>query len=183
MDFLGLLWQMTVMYKLGLNKFLLVFFLSIVIFLSAFDLIQDFKSSASLGHLISEAIVLILSIAIFLKVTLSTISFKNKTIQLGESLKVSQEETLHWKAKNEEILKGFSQIIKDQFNVWKLTEAEKDVGLLLLKGFSLKEIADLRKVSERTVRQQAIEIYKKSNLNGRAEFAAFFLDDLMISNL
>ena len=63
---------------------------------------------------------------------------------------------------------------------WSLTPAERDVALLQLKGLRHKEIADLRKTSERTVRQQALAVYRKSGLNGRNDLAAFFLEDLLL---
>ena len=37
----------------------------------------------------------------------------------------------------------------------------------------------MRDASERTVRQQALAVYAKSGLGGRAELAAFFLEDLL----
>ncbi|HEX6010849.1 MAG TPA: hypothetical protein VFY87_03400 [Geminicoccaceae bacterium] len=57
---------------------------------------------------------------------------------------------------------------------------EQEVGLLLLKGFSHKEIARLRNATESTIRQQAASIYQKANLNGRASLSAFFLEDLLL---
>ena len=63
---------------------------------------------------------------------------------------------------------------------WKLTHAEKEVALLLLKGLSLKEVAELRHVSEKTARAQSFSVYAKSGLGGRAELSAFFLEDLML---
>jgi DNA-binding CsgD family transcriptional regulator len=51
--------------------------------------------------------------------------------------------------------------------------------LLLLKGLSLKEIASVRGTKEMTVRQQASSIYNKSNLGGRHEFSAWFLEDFL----
>ena len=77
---------------------------------------------------------------------------------------------------------GLSQAIDEQLQNWSFTQAEKDIGLLLLKGLSFKEIAELRQTSERTVRQQAGEVYRKSGLAGRNEFAAFFLEDLLLPN-
>jgi DNA-binding NarL/FixJ family response regulator len=53
-------------------------------------------------------------------------------------------------------------------------------ALLLLKGYGHKEIAKLLGRSERTVRQHAVAVYRKSNLSGRAELAAFFLEDLLL---
>jgi DNA-binding NarL/FixJ family response regulator len=58
--------------------------------------------------------------------------------------------------------------------------AEREVGLLLLKGLSHKEIAGVLDKSERTVRQQSLGIYKKAGLAGRAELSAFFLEDLLL---
>ncbi|MGH8595878.1 MAG: LuxR C-terminal-related transcriptional regulator, partial [Gammaproteobacteria bacterium] len=59
------------------------------------------------------------------------------------------------------------------------TEAEREVALLLLKGLSSKEIAAVRGVSERTVREQSRAIYSKAGLTGRAALSAFFLEDLL----
>jgi DNA-binding NarL/FixJ family response regulator len=58
--------------------------------------------------------------------------------------------------------------------------SEREVGLLLLKGLSLKDIAVVRGASEATVRQQAQAIYRKADLAGRAELSAFFLEDLLL---
>ena len=52
----------------------------------------------------------------------------------------------------------------------------------LLKGHSHKQIAFETGRSERTVRQHAVAVNQKSGLAGRAELAAFFLDDLPLLN-
>ena len=80
-------------------------------------------------------------------------------------------------------MKGVSSAIQDQFGGWKLTPAEKDVGLLLLKGLSYKDIAEVRQTSEKTVRQQASVIYQKSLLPGCVELSAYFLDDFLIERI
>ena len=54
------------------------------------------------------------------------------------------------------------------------------VGLFLLKGLSHKEIAEVRQTSERTIREQARAVYRKSNLSGRPALSAFFLEDLLL---
>ncbi|MBT8470373.1 MAG: helix-turn-helix transcriptional regulator [Myxococcales bacterium] len=63
---------------------------------------------------------------------------------------------------------------------WRLSPAEKEVALLLLKGLSHKEIAKVRSVTETTARQQARAVYRKAGLSGRHDLAAFFLEDLML---
>jgi DNA-binding CsgD family transcriptional regulator len=77
------------------------------------------------------------------------------------------------------LLKGLGEAIDRQFLTWKLTEAERSVGLLILKGMSLKEIAAVRVTSERTIRAQAQSIYAKAGLSGRAALSAYFLEDLL----
>ena len=76
-------------------------------------------------------------------------------------------------------LDGLGVAIDKQFRAWFLTDAEREVGLLMLKGFGHKEIASFRGTSEATVRQQARGVYQKSGLNGRPAFCAFFLEDLL----
>ena len=60
------------------------------------------------------------------------------------------------------------------------TRAERDVALLILKGAGHKQAAAQLERSERTVRQHAVEVYRKAGLQGRAELSAFFLQDLML---
>lgn len=88
-----------------------------------------------------------------------------------------------WRLKDElvKFAQGLSDAIDKQFILWKLTPAEKDVALLILKGLDFKHIAEVRKTSERTARQQALSVYQKSGLSGRNELTAFFLEDLLSS--
>jgi len=70
-------------------------------------------------------------------------------------------------------------VISQQFTEWALSPSEKEVGLMLIKGLSLKEIAALRNTLEKTVRQQASSIYKKADINGRHAFSAWFIEDIL----
>jgi DNA-binding NarL/FixJ family response regulator len=70
-------------------------------------------------------------------------------------------------------------VIAQQFEDWGLSASEQEVGLLLLKGLSLKEIAALRATLEKTVRQQASSIYRKAGVGGRHAFAAWFIEDFL----
>ena len=73
----------------------------------------------------------------------------------------------------------YGQVIQEQMQAWDFTPSEKEVALLLLKGLSFEEIATIRDTKEKTVRQQATAIYRKSGLNGRHEFAAWFFEDFL----
>ena len=85
-----------------------------------------------------------------------------------------------WRARAEKLLRGLGEEIDRQLREWGLTPAERDTALLLLKGYGHKEIASLQQKSERTVRQHAVAVYRKSGLSGRAELSAFFLEDLLL---
>lgn len=85
-----------------------------------------------------------------------------------------------WRASAEAALAGLGHAIDERFSAWNLTPTEREVALLLLKGRSHKQIAFTTGRSERTVRQHAVAVYQKSRLNGRAELAAFFLEDVLL---
>ena len=148
--------------------------------LSFIDIYREFISNESTGHLIYEMIIAVTASALaftLLKNLQETKSELRVTrIELEDKLKENEQ----WRSDYNRILKGVSSAIQDQFDGCNLTPAEKDVGLLLLKGLSYKEIAEVRQTSEKTVRQQASVIYQKSLLPGRAELSAYFLDDFLI---
>jgi DNA-binding CsgD family transcriptional regulator len=98
---------------------------------------------------------------------------------LIRDLEVARVQGQRWRAEARTLLNGLGAAIDEQFSRWNLTEAERSVALLLLKGFSLKEIASVRATTERTIRAQARSLYSKAGLTGRAALSAFFLEDLL----
>ena len=85
-----------------------------------------------------------------------------------------------WRQRAQKVLRGLGEAIDRQLGEWGLTPAEKETALLMLKGYGHKDIARLCSRSERTVRQHAVAVYRKSGLSGRSELAAFFLEDLLL---
>lgn len=73
----------------------------------------------------------------------------------------------------------FSQVIEALFTEWKLTPAEKDVAIYLIKGMSFVEIAAVRQAKEGTVKAQSNTLYRKAGVKGRHELLALFLDELL----
>lgn len=74
---------------------------------------------------------------------------------------------------------ALGDVISAQFTDWGLTPAERDVGFLALKGLDVAEIAELRGRAAGTVRAQLTRIYSKAGVSGRAQFAAWFVEDLL----
>lgn len=104
---------------------------------------------------------------------------RDEHLQIIRDLEIARVQGQRWRSESRTLLNGLGQAIDVQFSRWNLTDAEREVALLLLKGLSSKEIAVVRAVSERTVREQSRAIYSKANLTGRAALAAFFLEDLL----
>ncbi len=100
--------------------------------------------------------------------------------ELATALDHTRSDCVRWHEQAAQMLKGLGALIDRQFAEWGLSPAEREVGLLLLKGLSLKDIAAARGASEPTVRQHAHAIYRKAGLAGRAELSAFFLEDLLL---
>lgn len=98
---------------------------------------------------------------------------------LVRDIEIARLEGEKWRSDASVFLKGLGDAIDAQFSRWNLTEAEREVALLLLKGLSLKEAASIRATTERTIRAHARAIYSKAGLTGRAALSAFFLEDLL----
>jgi DNA-binding CsgD family transcriptional regulator len=90
------------------------------------------------------------------------------------------EDARRWNGEAQTLLTGLGAAIDRQFERWGLSPAEREIALLQLKGLRHRDIAELRQTSERTVRQQALSVYRKAGLNGRSDLAAFFLEDLLL---
>jgi DNA-binding CsgD family transcriptional regulator len=114
-------------------------------------------------------------------VLLFRLSYRQREEQraLIRDLDLARAQGQRWRSEARALIDGLGEAIDAQFSRWNLTEAEREVALLLLKGLSLKEIATVRATSERTVRAQARALYSKAGLTGRAALSAFFLEDLL----
>ncbi len=156
-----------------------IIFLVIAVFL-VIDLISDIGEGASAGHLAFEAAATLLSLGGFGAMWRLLQAERIRSRELKVALDGTRADLVHWHAEAQELLRGLGAAIDRQFERWALSPAEREVGLLLLKGLSLKEAAEARQTSERTVRQQALAVYRKAGLAGRAELAAFFLEDLLL---
>jgi DNA-binding CsgD family transcriptional regulator len=157
----------------------IILILSIVALMVAIDLLTDSKEGVALWHVLFEGstgVAALFGIFYFLR---DSFRLQHK---LADSLNENNQlkkEASEWKTAAHKYIEGLSQSIDLQLTKWNLTSAEKEVALLLLKGLSLKEIAEVRSTTEKTARVQSISIYSKSGLSGRSELAAFFLEDLL----
>ncbi len=151
-----------------------------VLILVIFDLTTDSQKGAEWWHLCFEGTIAFVAALGILLLVRTSFSLKNSLALEKRRSHEWRAESEKWKPQSKKYLKGLSEAIDHQMTLWGLTHAEREVAFLLLKGLSYKEIAEIRKTSERTTRAQSISVYAKSNLNGRSELAAFFLEDLLV---
>lgn len=158
--------------------FIAVVLLAIIV-LVATDLITDLSEGVQLWHAVVEgAIAFSALIGIFLLIR-GSVALKHSLVEERRLSSQLQLEAGKWRSQSKKYLEGLSQTIDAQLTSWNLTSSEKEVAFLLLKGLSLKEIAEIRKTTEKTARTQSIAIYSKAGLAGRSELSAFFLEDLL----
>lgn len=153
--------------------------LAVVAILVTFDILSDSREGAEIWHLLAEGLVGLSALAGIFYLMSGSFVLKHRLEREIDEFSKFRHETEAWRTEARKYLDGLSKAIDLQLSKWQLTQAEKEVAFLLLKGLSLKEIADVRKTSEKTARVQSIAIYAKSGLSGRSELSAYFLEDLL----
>jgi len=160
---------------------------TLVALLAAADLVSDLDEGVTLTHVALEACLLAVGfvggILVAQRLMIARRAARDArqlVANLEKRLEETKAEAARWRDESRELLGGLGQALDRQFERWGLSPAEKEVALLLLKGLTHKEIADVRAISEGTARQQARAVYKKAGLSGRSDLAAFFLEDLLL---
>ena len=155
-------------------------FFGLIAALIGFDMVGDYRAGTELPHLLTEGAVMALALVGVLLLWRQLSVAERRAERLSIDLEAARLETERFRDEAHEALRGLGEAIDRQFGRWNLTPAEREVGLLLLKGLTHKEIAEARSTTETTIRQQALAVYRKSGLRSRAELSAFFLEDLLL---
>jgi DNA-binding CsgD family transcriptional regulator len=151
--------------------------------LMGIDTIIDYRQNGSFFAQTFELLVFLFALAGIAVHGWQLASARSRSERLDRELAETRVEAQRWSREARDVLQGLGAAIDRQFDKWGLTPAERDVALLQLKGLRHKQIAELRATSERTVRQQALAIYRKAGLSGRTDLAAFFLEDLLLPSV
>jgi len=166
-------------YRVPLKESILIVVLAIVVVASGVDLVTDLSHGADNDHIIKEAIVVAISM---IGIAWLLVGLRQQRLEikaLRQELETANTSQLQPKKYVLEARKKLGNVVTQQFSEWALTGSEIEVGWLLLKGLSLKEIAMVRNTQEKTVRQQASSIYKKAGVTGRHAFSAWFIEDIL----
>ncbi len=168
------------MKNIRFKDLIIIAMLMIVIIINTADFLKDIQQGDEWLHIGLEILTVCLSIwGIFMLFRMIK-SRREEIAQLNHKVEKVESDLELSHSKLKEIGREYSKYLHKQFDDWGFTPSEKEVALILLKGLSFKEMADVRNTKEKTIRQQASAIYKKSNVSGRHEFAAWFFEDMLV---
>lgn len=144
------------------------------------DLILDRPETLLSAHVLFEVVMVLVSLGAATFLAQGWFRAQATARRLRETVEQREAERDSWRERAGRTLTVLGRAIDSQFEEWRLTPAERETALMLLKGYSHKRIGRETDRSERTVRQHAVAVYRKSGLSGRAELAGFFLEDVTL---
>ena len=154
-------------------------FFIIIVLASIADIIADIRMGSQMTHIIQEAIILGLAAIMLFYLIKDIIRHRKANRHLTSRLTQMDK---HCAELSKELIyakKEFGEAITSQLQDWRLTGSETDVTWLILKGYNSKQIAQVKNLSEKTIRNQLSSVYKKSGLQGKHALIAWFMDDLL----
>jgi DNA-binding NarL/FixJ family response regulator len=160
---------------------IIVTILAIIMSLNFIDVITDIGLGVPMWHIIEESVIVLASAIAVIFLVIEMRRQSREVASLARTLSVADQQLANITSEMKSARRQYSEVIHEQFDEWKLTEGEQQVAMLLLKGLSFREIAAVRSTQEKTVRQQASTIYGKSGVDGRHAFAAWFLEDFLLT--
>lgn len=149
-----------------LTAMIIVQFLCATFFL--IDVVLDFDAGGHPTHLALETFVAVVLCAGIWVLMIELRALLVRMEQARQGLRVARGE--------------LAQVIDGFFDRWGLTGAERDVGLLILKGFDNENIARIRGRAVGTVRAQSASIYAKAGVDGRAQLISVFFEELLAND-
>ncbi len=144
------------------------------------DLVLDRPQTWLSFHVIFESLMIAGALLMATTLWLGWWRAERSLHDMRARLEARKAERDEWRENAQKALHGLGVAVQKQFDAWGLTPAEREVALLLLKGYSHKHVASATGRSERTARQHAAAVYQKAGLGSRAELAAYFLEDLLL---
>jgi len=161
-------------------RVLLACVLGVILAAGVIDLVLDQPESWTSPHVVFEVGIIVGALVLASVLWRGWWRSSRSVSELSRTLEAREKERDRWRESAEQVLDGLGRAIEGQFDLWELTPAEREVALMLLKGYSHKAIAKQSARSPQTIRQHATEVYRKAGLAGRAELSGFFLEDLML---
>ncbi|GIX42911.1 MAG: hypothetical protein KatS3mg129_2644 [Leptospiraceae bacterium] len=158
-----------------LSNYLFYILIFVLILLNLYDIIYHliYDGFLNLHQTIEAILLLFITILVFSVKIYNSYGIENLYHKITEK----EEEVSLYKEKYRNSIKQIKKGIEEQFDYWKLTKSEKKIAQYLILGYSFKQIAGILNKSEKTIRNQSLNIYKKSGMTSRHDLAGFFLYD------
>jgi DNA-binding CsgD family transcriptional regulator len=144
------------------------------------DILNDSREGVVLWHLLTEGLIGGAALAGVFYLIQGTVRLRHQLQTEIANFSAFKIEAEAFRSDSRKYVEGLARAIDLQLTKWNLSVAEKEVAFLLLKGLSLKEVAEARKTTEKTARVQSMAVYAKAGISGRSELSAFFLEDLLL---
>jgi len=160
------------------DVFIIALLLLITLF-KLFDIFADIQLDIPVWHIAQEAVLVLITIIGSIYLGFDLIRNSRQVKALRSKLAKADKQINNMSSQMRAARQEYSQTIAAQFELWGFTKSEQQVALLLLKGLSFKEIAEVRLTKEKTVRQQASTIYSKAQVDGRHTLCAWFMEDFI----
>lgn len=135
---------------------------------SGYDLFVDIRAKEGIWHIGLQLLMSTVLFAQLLFVFANLLIVRTRIRGLAQSIQLFKTRT--------------RAVIENQFRAWRLSGAERKVAFYILRGYDFGQIADFLNKTERTVRTQAMAIYKKTGFRNRAEFSGFFVETILLTD-
>ena len=154
-------------------------FVLVVFGTSAIEIASEFAAGETLTTMGDDLSWFALSAVVLVLFVYEQIAQRRALGELRGQLDKARGQLARLDTESQQLASQYRAVMQKQFDAWQLTHSEQDVVIMLLKGLSFREIAELRETREKTVRQQASSVYRKAGVASRNELAAWFFEDML----
>ncbi len=165
--------------QISYRRAVLAAFVLFVLGTSALEIFLEISDGQAFGSMAYDLIRFLISAGVLALLAAEYIFQQQELRSLREQLERGRGRLSQLDNHSEELGNQYRAVMQEQFVAWQLTPSEQDVVIMMLKGLSFREIAELRETREKTVRQQATSVYRKAGVTSRNELAAWFLEDML----
>ncbi len=109
----------------------------------------------------------------------ATLSIVAALFLLRDYVRLSRADEASLQESLDQVRRGINQLILDRIQQLRLTQAEQEVALFIVKGYGLSEVASLRGTSEGTAKAQAHAVYQKAGVSSRSELILHCIDEIV----
>ena len=117
---------------------LIIATLAIIMSLNFIDVITDIGLGVPTWHIVEESVIVLLSAIAVVYLVVEMMSRTRELAALSTTLANADQHLANITMEMKRARKQYSEVIHQQFDEWRLTTGEQQVGLLLLKGLSFK---------------------------------------------